>query len=324
MMKQRSESDDPGGFLVLGLLLDEQGEDSMKKYISIDIGGTAIKYGLVSEGGEILESSQMKTEAHKGGPSILEKAVKIVEAYVQREEISGICISTAGMVDVEKGEIFYSAPLIPNYAGTKYRETMEQKFQIPCEVENDVNCAGLAEHYSGAAKGSRVSLMLTIGTGIGGCMILNGEVYHGFSGSACEVGYMHMDGSDFQTLGAASILSRKVAEWKNEPAEYWDGYRIFEEAKKGDELCIRAIDEMAEVLGKGIANICYVLNPEVVVLGGGIMAQEAYLKERIEKAVNKWLLPSIAQHTRIAFAQHQNHAGMLGAFYHYRNRSALR
>ena len=196
----------------------------MKKYVSIDIGGTAIKYGLVNEKGEILESSQMKTEAHKGGPSILEKAVKIVERYVQKENICGICISTAGMVDVEKGEIFYSAPLIPNYAGTKFKETMEAKFQIPCEVENDVNCAGLAEYASGAAMGSKVSLMLTIGTGIGGCMILNGEVYHGFSGSACEVGYMHMDGSDFQTLGAASILSKKVTEWKRaEKAGKTDG-----------------------------------------------------------------------------------------------------
>lgn len=314
----------------------------MKNYVSIDIGGTAIKYGLVNEKGEILESSQMKTEAHKGGPSILEKAVKIVENYVQRETICGICISTAGMVDVEKGEIFYSAPLIPNYAGTKFKETMETKFRIPCEVENDVNCAGLAEHASGAAQGSKVSLMLTIGTGIGGCMVLNGEVYHGFSGSACEVGYMHMDGSDFQTLGAASILSKKVTGWKLAekaektelekadgmqekcPEEEWSGYRIFQEAKKGDELCIRAIDEMADVLGKGIANICYVINPEVVVLGGGIMAQEEYLKERIENAVRRYLVPSIAEHTKIAFAKHQNHAGMLGAFYHFRNRIAGR
>ena len=75
--------------------------------------------------------------------------------------------------------------------------------------------------------------MLTIGTGIGGCILLNGEVFHGFSNSACEVGYMHMDDSDFQTLGAASILTKKVAAWKGEPAENWSGYHIFEEAKKG-------------------------------------------------------------------------------------------
>jgi predicted NBD/HSP70 family sugar kinase len=292
----------------------------MKKYIGIDIGGTAIKYGLITEEGEILNRSERKTEASKGGPSILGKAVEIVESFSKTEEICGICISTAGMVDTEKGEIFYSAPLIPNYAGTKFKETMEEKFGIPCEVENDVNCAGLAEAVSGAAKGSSVSLMLTVGTGIGGCIVINGEVFHGFSNSACEVGYMHMAESDLQTLGAASILTRKVAAWKNEPEEIWNGYHIFEEAKKGDELCIRAIDEMADVLGQGIANICYVINPEIVVLGGGIMAQEEYLRGRIEAAVGRYLIPGIASRTKIAFAKHRNDAGMLGAFYHFKRR----
>lgn len=302
----------------------------MKRYICIDIGGTAIKYGLVSEEGVVLESSQIPTEAWKGGPGILEKTVKIAEEYISREQeqpgglqgteamIGGICICTAGMVDVEKGEIFYAAPLIPNYAGTKFKETMERQFGIPCEVENDVNCAGLAEAVSGAAKGCKTMLMLTIGTGIGGCFVLNGEVYRGCSGSACEVGYMHLNDSDFQTLGAASILTKKVAERKGESEEVWDGQHIFEAARRGDSCCKNAIDEMVDILGKGIANICYVLNPEVVVLGGGIMAQKEYLGEKMESALKQWLLSSMACHTRIEFAKHQNQAGLLGAFYHYK------
>ena len=290
----------------------------MKKYISIDIGGTAIKCGLMNESGEILTSSEMKTEAYKGGPAILEKVVGIVENYRKDAQISGVCISTAGMVDIEKGEIFYSAPLIPNYTGTKFKSIIEEKFGIPCEVENDVNCAGLAEHISGAAKDSKVSLMLTIGTGIGGCAVIDGKVFRGFSGSACEVGYMHMYGSDFQTLGAASILTRKVAEWKNELETEWNGKRIFERAKRGDELCMRAIDEMVDVLGQGISNICYVLNPEVVILGGGIMAQETYLREKIERALDKWLVPAIRSKTRLEFAKHRNYAGMIGAFNHFK------
>ena len=266
----------------------------------------------------------MKTEAEKGGSAILEKVFVIVEKLQGRiqEKASGICISTAGMVNTEQGAIFYSAPLIPNYTGMQFKKLLEDKFKIPCEVENDVNCAGLAEYRSGAAKGSHVALILTIGTGIGGSIIMDGEVYHGFSNSACEVGYMHMDDSDFQTLGAASILTKKVAAWKEEPTENWSGYHIFEEAKKGDEICNRAIDEMVDVLGKGIANICYVVNPEVVVLGGGIMAQEAFLKDKIEKAVEKYLVSSMWEHTSIAFAKNQNNAGMLGAFYHFQGRHA--
>ena len=288
----------------------------MKKYVSVDIGGTAIKYGIISEEGIILERGEEKTEAQKGGPFVLSKAVKIVRQYNNKMKLDGICISTAGMVDPVKGEIFHSAPLIPQYAGTKFKETMEQTFHLPCEVENDVNCAGLAEYTSGAAKGSRIALMLTIGTGIGGCLIWEGKVFHGFGNSACEVGYMRMGESDFQTMGAASILTKKVALWKNESEEKWDGYRIFEAAKNGDGQCLQAIDEMADTLGMGIANICYVVNPEVVVLGGGIMAQKEFLEEKIEAAVKKYLIPIIASQTKIAFAEHKNDAGMLGAFYH--------
>lgn len=79
---------------------------------------------------------------------------------------------------------------------------------------------------------------------------------------------------------------------------------------------------MADVLGKGIANVCCVLNPEIVVLGGGIMAQEDYIKERVEKALERWLIPGIASHTRIVFAKHRNYAGMMGAFYHFQQRQS--
>ena len=294
----------------------------MEKYICIDIGGTAIKYGIISADDTILTKNQMDTQAHKGGPEILKKVINIVQNAIDEygEKIIGICISTAGMVDDKKGEIFYSAPLIPNYAGTQFKKVLEEKFHIPCEVENDVKCAGLAEYKTGAGKNSSIMLMLTIGTGIGGCIIIDGKIFHGFSNSACEVGYMYMDGSDYQTLGAASILTQKVAEWKGESKDNWNGYRIFEEAKNGDELCHRAIDEMSEAIAKGIANICCVINPEVVVLGGGIMAQEEFLKNKIENGVKKYLVSSIEKNTTIKFAKHRNDAGILGAYYNFCNK----
>lgn len=285
----------------------------MKKYICLDIGGTAIKYGLVDEHGNLIEKYSTATEAEK----ILETAIRIVESFQDKHEINGICISTAGMVDPVKGEIVYSGPTIPNYKGTRLKATMEERFGVPCEVENDVNCANLAEFVSGASAGSESSVMLTVGTGIGGSIILGGELYRGWSNSACEVGYMNMEDSDFQTLGAASILTAKVADRKQESKELWNGIHVFEEAKKGDAVCVQAIDEMVDVLGKGIANICYVVNPQVVVLGGGIMAQKAYLQDKIENAVKKYLVPYLAENTKIVYAEHKNDAGMLGAFYHF-------
>lgn len=289
----------------------------MKFYVSIDIGGTSIKHGILDKNIKFITSGEIATEAQKGGKNILEKVINIVSEYKKEYTLSGICISTAGMVDCEKGEIIHASDLIPNYTGTQIKKTLEDIFSIPCEVENDVNCAGLAEYFSGSAKGSSISLCLTIGTGIGGSIIINDRVFHGFSGSACEVGYMNMFKGKFEDLGATSILVKKVAKLKNCSENHIDGKLIFEMAKNNDEDCIKAIDEMVDILGMGIANICYVINPEVVVLGGGIMAQKDYLYDKIRLSLDKYLIPTISSKTKLEFAKNQNKAGMLGAYYNF-------
>lgn len=291
----------------------------MNKYICIDVGGTSIKYGIILEDESFLTTGEMPTEAMQhGGPGIMEKLKMIAAGYLKEYDVQGICISTAGMVDCKEGKITHSGPTIPNYTGMEIKKTMEELFHLPCEVENDVNCAGLAESHAGAAKGAKITLCLTIGTGIGGSIIIDGKVFHGFSGSGCEVGYMHMPGGEFQDLGASSILVKKTAQFKNISPDSINGKYVFENAKQGDEDCIRAIDEMTDILGMGIANICYVLNPEVVVLGGGIMAQKEYLYDRIRKSIDKYLISSVAKNTKLAFAENQNKAGMLGAFFHFK------
>ncbi len=295
----------------------------MKKVIGIDIGGTAIKYGLLDETGRILTKSECAVDKQAGGPGILKAVLGIVEEQMKAEgaeTILGTAISSAGMVDVERGEIFYAGPTIPGYTGTSFKREISSRFHIPCEVENDVNCAGLAEYRSGAARGARSMVCLTIGTGIGGCAVVDGHVLHGVCGSAMEIGYMHLEGGDFQSLGSAQTLSERVAEAKYDTADKWDGRRIFAAAKEGDDVCIRMIDEMCRVLGIGLANLCYCLNPEVIVLGGGIMAQKEYLYPRIRRALDENLKPVIAQHTRLTFAAYGNSAGMMGAFYHFMSR----
>ncbi len=290
----------------------------MEKYICIDIGGTSIKYGLIQKDSVFLETSEIPTEAKQyGGPGIMEKVKQIVSGYLKVNTVEGICVSTAGMVECDTGRIRYAAPLIPNYTGTEIKSTLEGLFSVPCEVENDVNCAGLAEAFAGAAKNCKIVLCLTIGTGIGGAIILDRKVFHGFSGSGCEVGYMHLPGGEFQNLGASSILVKNAAIYKGIPQDSIDGRYVFENAKSGDKDCIKAIEEMCDILGMGIANICYVINPEIVVLGGGIMAQKEYLQDKLRKSMDKYLIPSVASKTRLAFAENQNKAGMLGAFYHF-------
>lgn len=295
----------------------------MGHYLAIDIGGTAIKYGLIDESGSILERHEMPTDAHLGGPHILETVCNLVEAYGKMAELKGVAISSAGMVDPIKGEIFYAGPQIPNYAGTQFKKTIEEKFNIPCQIENDVNCAGLAESVSGAAKGSRISICLTIGTGIGGCLIQDGEIFHGSSYSACEVGYLPLAGGNFQDIASTTALVKAVVEATGDDKAEWNGRRIFAEAREGNDLCRSAISQLVQNLALGIASICYVANPEVVVLGGGIMAQEDYLRPELEVALKAILVPSIAEKTRLAFAKHQNDAGMLGAYYHFKSKEEL-
>ncbi|MGG6795777.1 UNVERIFIED_CONTAM: ROK family protein [Streptococcus canis] len=291
----------------------------MKHYLAIDIGGTAIKYGLISGDGELLEKEEMATEAYKGGPSILEKIKGLVKAYQDQMDLAGVAISSAGMVNPDKGEIFYAGPQIPNYAGTQFKKEIEETFGIPCEVENDVNCAGLAEAISGSAKGYPVALCLTIGTGIGGCLLINSQVFHGSSHAACEVGYLHLSDGEFQDLASTTALVQEVAAAFGDK-DKWDGRRIFEQAKAGDEICVAAIDKQVDYLGQGIANICYVVNPNAVVLGGGIMAQQEYLEDKLKAALNKYLVSSISEKTQLHFAKHANHAGMLGAYYHFKQK----
>ena len=172
----------------------------MKKYICIDIGGTAVKYGVIDENENFLIKKETPTKAgERKGPGIMECIKKLTgECLEEFPEAEGIAVSTAGMVDPEKGEIFYSSPLIPEWTGTKIKDILEEEFHIPCEVENDVNCAGLAESMSGAGKNARICVCLTIGTGIGGCIVINKEIFHGFSNSACEVGYMYLPDGIFR------------------------------------------------------------------------------------------------------------------------------
>ena len=294
-------------------------EFCMKRYICIDIGGTTIKYGVIQENGIFEMTKEMPTQAKEGGGAgIIDKIKRIVSAFLEQYEVSGICVSTAGMVDWKKGVITYASSLIPNYTGTKIKEIMENAFHLPCEVENDVNCAGLAEYYAGAGKGCESSLCLTIGTGIGGAFVSDGKIFHGFSGSGCEVGYLHLPGGAFQDLAASSVLVKNVIQKKGLKEGDLNGKMIFDKAKEGDRDCIEAIDTMCDILGMGIANLCYVLNPEIVVLGGGIMVQREYLEPKIRQSLKKYLLSSIAEHTKLAFAQNKNQAGMLGAYYHFK------
>ena len=319
-----------------------------KRYFALDIGGTKTKYALLGEKGEILSTYEKDTEAQRGGSFILEnvkgeihrvlaelkgnppegaQADTKVDAKAERTTeakteplLSGICISTAGMVDEIKGEIIHAGPQIPEYKGCKWKEEIERRFSIPCEVENDVKCAGLGEYSFGSGKGTSSMLCLTIGTGIGGSFILNGEVYHGTSHSAMEIGYMQIPGGMFQRMASTSALVKRVASRKGDPEELWNGKRIFGEVAKEDKICLEELDRLCDALSIGLSNLCYAFNPECIVLGGGIMEQKDILLPKIWGHLQEHLVPIVAENTRLLAASLGNRAGLLGAYVHFHNR----
>ena len=289
----------------------------MKQYICIDIGGTAIKYGVVQSGEipEIIRTDSCKTP--ENGTKILQKVFDIIEGLKRNcGQTEAVCISSAGIVNSEEGCILEANDdLIPGYTGTKIADRVKEKFGVPCFVENDVNCAAMAEYYAGAAKGYHSMLMLTIGTGIGGAFIAGGKLLKGHTYSACEVGYMNMEEGTFEEIAATSALVARTAKRLHKTADEISGKWIFEQAQDGNEVCIEEIDRMCDILAKGISNICYVLNPEIVLLGGGISAQTDWLKPRIEMGMEKYLIPVIRKKTKLDFAKFKNQAGMIGAYY---------
>ena len=299
----------------------------MMYYICIDIGGTSIKYGVLSEKGEIFIDGTVSTKVTEKENFILSDVKKLIRNILdeyRNYEIKGICVSTAGVVNPEKGEIAYAGPTIPKYTGTKIKEELEKEFSISCEVENDVNCAGLGEYWKGAGKGSKSMVCLTIGTGIGGSVILDGKLLNGIGYTAGEIGYMDVNGSYIQNIASSKYLVEKVQKEKEEKEGITDaitGVDIFELAKKGDESCIAGINEIISNLAVGVRNIIYLLNPEVIVIGGGITAQKEYLEEKIRKEVNDGMISDMFRKTRIELAQQGNQAGLLGALYNFLNKN---
>ncbi len=290
----------------------------MKGYVCIDIGGTSIKYGLADEKGNLLERGERPTLAvEEGARGIVEKVIGIVKGFQASRDIQGAAIATAGIVDAAAGSIIFAGERsFPGYTGTKLRSEVEKACGIPCTVENDVNAAGLGEYWLGAAKGVGSVFMMAVGTGIGGCILLNGKVVHGIGGSAGEVGFLPMPGGKIleEMASTRALVEHAAAACGMRPSEL-SGEKVFQMAEDGRKEALEAIDDMAEHLAEGMAYVCCLLNPEIILLGGAVMAQEKWLRPRLESRLEKLVLPAMRRGTRIEFAHLGNDAGMLGALY---------
>jgi len=294
----------------------------MMEYACIDIGGTAIKYGVLNEKAEIQFSSSMPTLAQRGPSVWMLDVVRVVEEMKEKYDIRGIAVSSTAMIDSEKGTVVFSLPQVPDYTGFDVKGFLESHCKLPCEVENDVNSMVLAESISGAGKGYPSVLGLAVGTGIGGGFTIDGKLYHGASFSACEVGYIKVGDSDLEHTGSTTALCRRVEKAKGAEHGSWNGRRIFEEADAGDEICRRELEFMADSIARGLGSLSYILNPAAIVLGGGVMEQKS-LFNRVKELYPQYVKPVLAEKTAILPACYGNEAGMIGAFHHFMNKHGM-
>ena len=260
-------------------------------YLSFDVGGTKTKYSLIDKNGKILESGNFLTEDNK--KIIFSNIEEIVKEFQKkRYSIEGLAFSMPGVIDVKKGYMITGGALhdLYNFA---FKEELEKYLGIPVELENDVNCVALAEKWLGNAKECQNFICLTVGTGVGGAIYIDGKMVRGSKYAAGEFGFMITDRRENYEEASLSMSGsvrggliqtyskRKGVNWKEITGE-----RIFELAQLGDIVAIEIIEEFYNSLAYSIYNLAVSLNPEKILIGGEITKREDFIEKIGKKNPN--------------------------------------
>ena len=308
-----------------------------KVYLGIDIGGTAAKFGLVDEGGNILHRGEFSVSFDGYETPILKTVLEKTEYFVASgglsfRDISGIGVSATGQIDSVNGEVIGSAGHIKNWVGSKIKESFEKKYSAKTIVINDANSAALGEKWIGAGRGHKNIVAITIGTGVGGGIIVNDKILLGRRGLAGEVGHIviHGDGMEcscgntgcLEKYASMTALVRRVsALQKKNPSHFpkdfgenINGRKIFD-ALKGNSLLEKAVDNWVDDISLGIISLVHIFNPELVIIGGGVSGRKEFI-EALSKRVNEKIMPRFLEGLEIVPAKLGNDAGLIGAIYY--------
>lgn len=288
----------------------------MERYLAFDMGGSSIKYGLLTKDGEIIKNSSFKT------PKTLEELYKnIVDIKNQYEQdkIIGVALSCPGAVNSEVGTIG-GVSAIPYIHGPNIKKDLEELLGVDVELENDANCAALAEVWLGEAKENQDVVFIVIGTGIGGAIVKDRKIHKGKHLHAGEFGIMYFESEPGVpgTWGVASMGSLVLRLSKKLEREV-DGIEIFRLAdQEKNEIVLEELDRWYSNLAKGIFTIQYVYDPEKIVIGGGISARPEILLEirkKLEELISKIDVATI--HPDIQVCKFSNSANLIGALYNF-------
>ena len=285
-----------------------------------DIGGTFIKHGLF-DGSTLSDVYQIPTEAHLGTDHLIAALADILRQELQEAPLDGIGISTRGQVDTETGRIIYDPPeVIPGYSGICLRQELQSVLgrpDLPVAVENDGNCAALAENRTGAAKGFADCICVVFGTAIGGAILSDHQIYHGCAYSAGEFGMMQFPsdcGGSMYYENYASVEQLVQLVSTADPT-LTDGRKIAAalDAAVISDAVSAAADTWAHRAALGLSSLIHIFNPPCMVLGGGIM-ESAEIFSRVRRETQALLAPGF-EAVQIRPAALGNQAGMLGAGY---------
>lgn len=278
--------------------------------VALDIGGTQIKHGLVSSDGTLIRTGRIDTEGRAGVEAMLVRIADIVAQYAECQPI-GLAVSTLGIVDPLRGSIIGAADAVRAYVGCPLKERLQALCGLTVEVENDVNCVALAEGWRGAAQGMHNYIAVTLGTGIGGGIVIDKRLYRGRSASAGEWGCATIEGQIWEEVASLRGLALLAAQAK--PTQRWTARQVFEARDAGEVWATTVLTLWFQRLAIGLANLIYAFNPEGVIIGGGISARGNQFESEIGELVAARLRPEFRPMCRILLAATGNDAGMLGA-----------
>ncbi|MCC3162791.1 ROK family protein [Lactiplantibacillus pentosus] len=276
-------------------------------FLTFDIGGTSIKYGLIDQQLQLSHQGKCLTEQNKDG-FILKQLLKVTASYQAQYPLTGIGVSTAGIVGAA-GEIQYAGPTIPGYQGTPIKAALVAQSGLPVVVVNDVDAALLGEQLTGAAKGATSAYCVALGTGIGGAYVENGQLMTGVHATANSIGYMLYDSktqTNYEQRASTLTLEHQLKPYGISVKD------AFSEAKIGHAPYDQMIKTWAEEVATGIAPVLLLFDPEVLLLGGAVSLQGQYLVDLLTNALSPLLPPKLIQ-TKIRVAKLADKAQLYGA-----------
>jgi glucokinase len=311
----------------------------MKKLIGIDLGGTRIKFAILTEVGEIQQKWSIETDIENDGknivPSIIDSINHRLNLYgLTTDDFLGIGMGSPGTIDRKKGTVIGAYNL--NWSTSQQvKEQMEGATGIPFYIDNDANVAALGERWKGAGEEGADVVFITLGTGVGGGIIADGNLIHGRVGAAGEIGHIIVEPEGYpctcgnhgcletvaSATGVVHLAMDFSEEFSGESDLKWlidDGQEVtaktvFDQAKRGDRLAAIVVEKFYFYLGLACGNIANILNPETIVIGGGVSAAGDMLLKGVEEYFHKFAFPTVRTITKLKLAQLGNDAGVIGA-----------